>query len=223
MKRMTIEELARNFGEALRPAFAREIADGYEPVVVLYHGSPKKAKIRRNADAEKYFKPYEGDALEVRFEKRGNKAGHVPELAAPSPSAASAAQTARPAHAALSPSATRLLRALDAMEADPRNSFVGLKRFRDVILPSEGIALGDTKRELEAAIAAGWVAVGKLNNPNSPFPTATLQLIRAHPAVQAVLQASRPTVASHADVGRGFAPRDLGGISVSEIVLAGRR
>ncbi|HXE31271.1 MAG TPA: hypothetical protein VN515_05670 [Terriglobales bacterium] len=206
---MKLEILAKDISLAIKKLLPPEIANGWEPAVTFHRAPPGKRKIRCDAEAIDNFRPESGDEIEVRF--------------VPSTGASVTLTAARPAPLsmpALPRAAQIVLRSLDKAESDPYSNFVGLKRFRDVDLPAEGLAPPEARRELEAAIAAGWVGVNKLNNPRSPYPTATLHLNRAHPEVQAVLLA--PPAASPPN-SAGFAPRTLGGVSLSETVLAGRR
>ncbi|HEY7839205.1 MAG TPA: hypothetical protein VIC54_11475 [Terriglobales bacterium] len=181
-------------------------------IEVAFH-RPGKRDIRSDADAT-YFDPDPAQQQEIgiRFVKR--------EDAAPisSPPTVAAVPAPAPSPTPVSTPATILIRRLHELENDAQVKFVGLKWFRDVILPKTGLHDAEARTALDSAIKAGLVIVHKLVNPNSPFSTSTLRLNHESAEVKAVLAAGASGPSR-----RGFAPLDIPGLNLSEEVIRGRR
>lgn len=212
---MLIEELFENVSRAVQrelPFVPPEL-----DLKVSFHRKKQQRATKKSAPVDKYFHPERGDEILITFVKRA--AGEDPTPGRPvdaEPEAASApaASAGRPAEPPLQ---ARVLRALHKAETDRRVNFVAFKWFRDTILPGEGLAPEEARRELNAAIEAGMIHVTKLANPNSPYPTSTLRLEHGHEAVKAALhQPGQPPR-------KGFVPVSLDGVKLSEVILAGRR
>jgi hypothetical protein len=79
-------------------------------------------------------------------------------------------------------------------EAEQRKSldFIGLKLFRDRILPDAGIAWATNpetvRREVESAVRRNLVITGQVPNPYGAHPTTSIRLNRANRNVQAILK-----------------------------------
>lgn len=202
---MTIEEKGRLLSSALKPQLP-ELED-LELKFQFQRKSQKKAT-KGSAPAEKYFHPEPGDELVFRVVRR-------PPESASAAAAPPAPPTSEPAQPVSSEVAC-LLRTLNELESDPTRGFVALKRFRDEWLPARGLSPEAARRALSESIHSGSVRITKLVNPHSPFPTSTLSLNRDHPDVRAALS-STPAAR------KLFTPLDLGGLKVSDVILANRR
>ena len=87
--------------------------------------------------------------------------------------------------------------ALDHVEKDPHLHFVSLKWFRDTYLPKRGYDWAndpDLPRQMvHEAAEAEMILTSKVPNPKTPeFPVTTIQLNRAHPKVQRMLESLAP-------------------------------
>lgn len=216
-----IQDVQDSLRETILRALPVEIASGFEAQVSIKHKNGRK--IKSNASAE-CFQPGEGDEIVVTFLRVSvSHSAHAATHDLP-PNAAAAGNT--PPLSALS---VRLAHVLDQALSDPRYRFVALKWFRDTELLRAGFSPDQARFELSLAIRQGWVRVEKLANPNSNFPTSTLQLDRNHPAVREALASSLPpSPASGAPPAatprRTFQPMRLPpGVSVSRMIIEDRR
>lgn len=197
----TIEDLGRQLSAALKPSLPN-----VEPELDLkfsFQRKGKQRKTKRSAPVDRYFRPVPGDKLVFQFVERNARVSAPPPTASPRPGPVP--QVLAPVH--------RLILALRELEG---MKFVALKKFRDEFLPQRGFSPEDARRELNGAIQREIVRVCKLDNPKSPFATSTVVLNHEHPVVREAL-AGAPTTP------RRFSPLDLGGVKLSDVVLAGRR
>jgi hypothetical protein len=83
-----------------------------------------------------------------------------------------------------------VVRALARAETTPGWSFVSLKKFRDEILPGEGVELSpiDQRHFLGYAINEKLITTNRVANPKDPrFPVTTIRLNRLNKEVQRIL------------------------------------
>ncbi|MGH9487812.1 MAG: hypothetical protein ACRD04_09535 [Terriglobales bacterium] len=198
----TIEELGCQLSAALKPSLPN-LAPELE-LEFSFQRKDQQRKTKRSAPVEKYFHPAPGDELVFRVVERPAAAG--PVIRSPSPATA-----APPTPTGIMRRLILALRELEGM------NFVALKKFRDDFLPQRGFSLEEARGTLDEAIRREYVRVGKLANPKSPFPTSTVVLNHDHPEVREALASAPPAPR------RGFSPMDLGGVKLSDAVLAGRR
>lgn len=110
-----------------------------------------------------------------------------------------------------------LVRSLDRAEYAPGHTFVAIKWFRDQALAREGMSRLEADAALTQAIDEGLALTAKINNPKNPtFQTTTIRLNRSDPRVAKLLAGAGPAL-------RRFEPIDLGGASLSEVILRERR
>lgn len=197
-------------------AEAAKIWAGYRPVVELRQSGKDGRRKRRSASADNWT-PGTGKIVisfdrDTRSEIPDTNALNPPRLSAnpltgssnlpanaavASPTRSSATEDPRNAVPSdtLTPSVDppdsreeELCRALGEVERQGL-AFVGLKRFRDFVLPAKGYSWASDPEQrqsvLAAAIQKGLILTNRIPNPRSPsFPTTTVRLNRSKAANQ---------------------------------------
>lgn len=188
---LEVEESIQNGIEALRSlpptqklsVIVQFLApEGYHPVVELQEDGRKK---RRTASVDNWS-PETGEILISFAKDEKTIVKPTPTIASTKPPAAAPVSFAANQHGLPADISTRAVEELCSAleEAEHQGmAFVGLKRFRDIILPAKGFdwAMNADKRQavLVGAVESGVVVTSKIANPRSPFPTTTIRLNRS--------------------------------------------
>ena len=144
-------------------------------------------KIRRNASAD-YWKAGSCQAVITYEEDRQPTVDREQAKAIHSPRTEDERECVRTRQTQDYTKIQELLVALKRAESQPGLRFVGLKRFRDEILPSQASPWALDRRErsriLQVAIDRGVVLTGKVRNPKPmAYPTTAVRLNRTHPEI----------------------------------------
>lgn len=229
-----IEEAQRELADEIRQLitnprshFHSLIPHGCQPTVAL-HRARDGRKVRSDASLDRWSPPG-GDEIRIRFTSTGEAAGpapetHQPEVAAAHPTGSPPRVEGPSVDASPSGTAGRLadlVRALDRAETRPGLQFVALKWFRDIVLPTEGLAwtqsVSDRHEVLKEAIDRRLLLTSKVPNPKAPqFPVTAIRLNRMLPDVQVILAQAQPAADD-------FDPVAIRGENLSATVLRERR
>ncbi|HKV28502.1 MAG TPA: hypothetical protein VJN90_09560 [Candidatus Acidoferrales bacterium] len=191
------------------------LQDGYT-CSVRFHGEKKDKK--RTASFEKSWSP-ETDSIRIQFKAISEEAQAEPQPVAQAAAAARPNDFAKSTPPVVNP-LSDMVHALDRAESRPGYSFVALKWFRDVALPSEGFSwasVDSVRNILRDAIDRRLILLSKMPNPKSPqFPVTAIRLNRLMPEVISILGIGSEGV-------HDFRPIAIRGENLSATVLGDRR
>jgi hypothetical protein len=228
VNKLNIEQVELQVSRDLRPflkAALREVGysvpDDHRLCISLVDGSGRKKRSSAKADN---WSPDSGQ-LQIWFEP-GDVGSDEVHMKGPTEllnGSAAEVSSARPPieKTEAEPGMVALIKALARAENTPGWSFVSLKKFRDEILPAEGLnelrSPIDQRHFLGDAINNKLVVTSRVANPKDPrFPVTTIRLNRVLPAVQKIL-CEQPTKSLD------FAPIHIKGEPLSATVLRERR
>ncbi|MEP7366457.1 MAG: hypothetical protein ABI972_24635 [Acidobacteriota bacterium] len=184
----------------------------------------KVRKKRADASIESFDPSTDGILLtfepefEIEDEPESAPAGRTRTIG---PYSLSPAVVRPPAYAAHPEQIRAIVLALHRAEAT-QHQFVGLKYFRDKLLPRESAAwvTDDLLRRqvLKELIDQSLIETGKVPNPQSAeFPVTSIKLNRAHPKVEEILRSAPAAIISE------FRPVRQTGELASRVILKDRR
>jgi hypothetical protein len=228
MSGLRVKEVERRISENLQPSVKAvfqqagySISDRSRLRVSLVDASGRKKRSDAKADN---WSPDSG-RLQVWFEAAGADADGDetrPQNPTESTSGTSAQLSSHPVptvETRAEPGLAVVVKALARAESTPGWSFVSLKKFRDEILPTQGLELSpiDQRHFLGYAINERLIITNKVANPkDSRFPVTTIRLNRLNDVVQRILGEEKQK-------SPGFAPIHIKGEPLSATILRERR